>query len=47
MLLHVDTKVDKTVPAAPEMVDALARIAAHHAALPEPANAGRSVGQGR
>jgi carnitine 3-dehydrogenase len=47
MLLHVDTTTDKTAPAAPEMVAALARIAAHHGTLPQPANAGRAVGQGR
>jgi carnitine 3-dehydrogenase len=47
MLLHVDTRVDTTAPASPEMVAALDRIATHHGALPRPANAGRSVGQGR
>jgi carnitine 3-dehydrogenase len=47
MLLHVDTTADKAVPAATEMVAALDRIAAHHASIPAPANAGRSVGQSR
>jgi len=47
MLLHVDTKADKAVPAAPEVTAVLDRIAAHHSSLPQPTNAGRSVGQAR
>ena len=47
MLLHVDTKIDKTVPASAEMITALDDIAAYHRLLPQPGNAGRSVGQGR
>ncbi len=47
MLLHVDTSADKAVPAATEMTAQLDAIAAHHSALPLPANAGRSVGRGR
>jgi carnitine 3-dehydrogenase len=47
MLLHVDTTADKAVPAAPEMTAVLDRIAAHHSTLAVPANAGRSVGQGK
>jgi carnitine 3-dehydrogenase len=47
MLLHVDTTVDKTVPASAEMVAELDRIAEHHRSLPQPTNAGRAVGQGR
>ena len=47
MLLHVDTTADKAVPAPEGMVAMLDRIAAHHSTLPVPANAGRSVGQGR
>jgi carnitine 3-dehydrogenase len=47
MLLHVDTSADKAVPAAPAMTARLDAIAAHHAALPLPPNAGRGVGQPR
>ncbi len=47
MLLHVDTKIDKAVAAAPEMVAVLNRIGAHHALLAQPTQAGRAVGQGR
>jgi carnitine 3-dehydrogenase len=47
MLLHVDTKVDKTVPASAEMVAELDRIAAQHRSLPHPTTAGRAVGQAR
>jgi carnitine 3-dehydrogenase len=46
-LLHVDTTIDKSSPAAAEMVASLDGIAAHHASLPLPPNAGRSVGQPR
>ncbi|MFZ4717838.1 MAG: carnitine 3-dehydrogenase [Ilumatobacteraceae bacterium] len=45
MLLHVDTRIDKAVPASDEMIARLDEIGAHHAALPAPANAGRSIGQ--
>ncbi len=47
MLLHVDTAVDKAVPADPAMTARLDAIAAYHSTLPLPAHAGRSVGQGR
>ncbi|HAP75834.1 MAG TPA: carnitine 3-dehydrogenase [Acidimicrobiaceae bacterium] len=47
MLLHVDTRLDKACPAAPEMQAAIAAIAHHHGALPTPGNAGRAVGQQR
>ncbi|MFZ9629385.1 MAG: carnitine 3-dehydrogenase [Ilumatobacteraceae bacterium] len=44
MLLHVDTNANRTVPAADHIVAALDAIAAHHASLPVPTNAGRSIG---
>ena len=47
MLLHVDTMIDKAVPAEPAMVAALERIGVHHASLGRPTQAGRHVGQGR
>jgi carnitine 3-dehydrogenase len=47
MLLHVDTRIDKAVPAAAAMTEMLDRIAAHHSALVAPANAGRAIGLAR
>jgi carnitine 3-dehydrogenase len=47
MLLHVDTAAAKASPAAPALLAKLAELAAHHAALPTPAHAGRFVGQPR
>ncbi|MFN7051134.1 MAG: carnitine 3-dehydrogenase, partial [Gemmobacter sp.] len=45
MLLHVDMKVGKTCPAAPQVLAKLQPIAAAHAALPRPEAAGRFTGQ--
>lgn len=47
MMLHVDTAANKASPAGPEILAALAEIAAHHALLPAPPRAGRSVGAPR
>lgn len=47
MLLHVDTANGKSCPAAPEVLAAVARLAARDAALPVPEGAGRHVGQPR
>jgi carnitine 3-dehydrogenase len=43
-LLHVDTRAERAVPAAPELLERIARIAEAHAALPRPERAGRSIG---
>ncbi len=45
LCLHVDMKVGKTVPAAPEVWGKLKAIAEAHAGLPLPEGAGRAVGQ--
>lgn len=47
MLLHVDTKAGRTVPADAPILARLHRIAAAHAALPKPDVAGRFVGAPR
>jgi carnitine 3-dehydrogenase len=47
MMLHVDTRLDKASPADPAILDRLASIWSHHQHLPAPAQAGRSIGQGR
>ena len=44
MLLHVDTRAERAAPAAPELLERIARIAEAHAALPRPERAGRSIG---
>ncbi len=44
MLLHVDTRAERAAPAAPELLERIARIAGSHAALPRPERAGRSIG---
>jgi len=44
MLLHVDTRTDRAVPATPELLARIARIAAAHAALSWPERAGRTIG---
>jgi len=45
MLLHVDTKAGRTVPAPPAILDRLMPLAAAHANLPRPEGAGRRVGE--
>jgi len=47
MLLHVDTKAQKACPAEPGVLDRLRALAAAHAVLPRPKDAGRAVGQKR
>jgi carnitine 3-dehydrogenase len=47
MLLHVDTKAQKACAAEPAVLDRLRALAAAHAALPRPKDAGRAVGQKR
>ncbi len=47
MLLHVDTRAGRTVPAEAPVLARLRRIAAAHAALPKPEGAGRAVGAPR
>jgi carnitine 3-dehydrogenase len=47
MLLHVDTAAGRAVPAGPEVLARVERIAAAHAALPRPERAGRAVGDQR
>jgi carnitine 3-dehydrogenase len=47
MMLHVDTTLDKASPADPAILAKLDTIAAHHASLELPAQAGRAIGQGR
>ncbi|MHA1601352.1 MAG: thioesterase family protein, partial [Alphaproteobacteria bacterium] len=47
MLLHVDTKAGRTVPADAPILARLQRIAAAHTALPKPDAAGRFVGAPR
>ncbi|HEX3982336.1 MAG TPA: carnitine 3-dehydrogenase [Acidisoma sp.] len=44
MMLHVDMKAHRAVPAAPEVLSALEGIAMSHRALPVPAEAGRGIG---
>jgi hypothetical protein len=44
MLLHVDTRAERAAPAAPELLERIARIAELHATLPRPERAGRSIG---
>ena len=45
MMLHVDTTTDRAAPTDPAILATLANIAQHHDALPQPANAGRAIGQ--
>jgi len=45
MLLHVDTRAKRAAPAEAAVVARARQIAAQHAALPRPENAGRAVGQ--
>ncbi|MBI5089005.1 MAG: thioesterase family protein, partial [Actinobacteria bacterium] len=47
MMLHVDTKIDRAAPMAPAISAKLDEIAAHHALLPAPRQAGRAIGQPR
>lgn len=47
LCLHVDMKVGKTVPAAPEVWGKLQAVAKAHAGLPLPDGAGRAIGQAR
>ncbi|MDO8389884.1 MAG: thioesterase family protein [Actinomycetota bacterium] len=47
MMLHVDTSIDRAVPAGPAILAKLADIAAHHSQLPTPAPVGRFVGAPR
>jgi carnitine 3-dehydrogenase len=47
LYLHVDTAAERVVPAPPEMVARIAAIAGPHAALDQPAQAGRFVGAPR
>ena len=47
MMLHVDTTTDRAAPTDPAILATLANIAQHHDALPQPANAGRAIGQRR
>ena len=47
MLLHVDTRADRAAPAAPPVLDRIARLAAAHAHLPRPERAGRAIGRPR
>ena len=43
MLLHVDTAADRVAPAAPALLERIARIAQVHAELPRPERAGRAI----
>ena len=45
MLLHIDSKAGKAVPAPPEILAKAKSIAEAHASLPAPDGAGRHVGQ--
>jgi carnitine 3-dehydrogenase len=47
LFLHVDQGAGKAVPAAPEILARMARLAADHAGLPRPEGAGRFVGEPR
>ncbi|MBI4883866.1 MAG: carnitine 3-dehydrogenase [Actinobacteria bacterium] len=47
MLLHVDAKAGKAVPAGDAIIAKLDELAVHHQALPKPPHAGRFVGQPR
>ncbi len=47
MLLSVDTKAGRAVPAEPTVLARLREIAAAQAGLPRPEQAGRAVGQKR
>jgi carnitine 3-dehydrogenase len=44
MLLHVDTAAGRAAPARDDVLERVARIAAAHAGLPRPAQAGRAIG---
>jgi carnitine 3-dehydrogenase len=44
MLVHVDSDAQRAAPAAPELLDRLARIVEAHASMPRPERAGRSIG---
>jgi carnitine 3-dehydrogenase len=45
MLLHVDMRAGRVVPAPPAILDSLMPLAAAHAGLPRPEGAGRRVGE--
>lgn len=47
ILLHVDTRRGRAVPAEPEVIARIARVAEAHAKLPRPERAGRRVGDRR
>jgi len=47
MLLHVDQALGRVVPMPEHVTTRLAQIAAAHAALPRPAQAGRAVSMER
>ena len=47
MLLHVDTRRGRAVPAEPDVIARITRIAEAHARLPRPERAGRRVGDRR
>jgi carnitine 3-dehydrogenase len=47
MLVHVDTRRGRAVPAEPEVIARITRIAEAHAKLPRPERAGRRVGDRR
>ena len=47
MLLHVDTRAQRACPAEPAVAQKFAELAAAHATLLRPAEAGRAVGQKR
>ncbi|MCM2471942.1 carnitine 3-dehydrogenase [Rhizobium sp. CG5] len=47
MMLHVDSKVGKSVPALPDVLERVTAIAEAHAGLARPDGVGRSVGQKR
>jgi carnitine 3-dehydrogenase len=44
MLLHVDTRAERTSPAPPELLARIGRIARAHEGLPRPERAGRAIG---
>jgi carnitine 3-dehydrogenase len=44
MLLHVDTRAERTSPAPPELLARIDRIARAHEGLPRPERAGRAIG---
>jgi carnitine 3-dehydrogenase len=43
MLLHVDTRAARVVPAARSMLERVTALAAAHAALPQPERAGHAI----